>query len=330
MSDVDLSNYQCDHLMLLVGGNPLPNAVAGRLLVRPGGRITLLHSKGDTGTGKVAGCLANWFCKQGMSNIALDEMDEVDKHDIHRVMQSNLGNASEKIGLHYTGGTKAMAVHAHKAVQEKRSDAIFSYLDARTLCFVFDDGVRRYVGQHPQLQITIKEIFDLHSTPLREKRDGSTSHLEVLPDNASDQKGEKFEKEVGREMLKLRKNGQISDMWMNVKAELAGLDDQKWPEFDVIALRGYQLFFISCATTDKRPELKQKLFEAFIRGRQLGGDETCIALVCMKNDLTLEYEAQQTFQVKGRVKVFGGNHLPNLSQYLSDWIRQQSREGKEC
>lgn len=35
---------QVDHLILLVGGNPLPNAVAGKLLARSGGTITLLHS----------------------------------------------------------------------------------------------------------------------------------------------------------------------------------------------------------------------------------------------------------------------------------------------
>ena len=36
--------YQCDHLFLLIGANPLPNYVAARLLTRPGGQLHLLAS----------------------------------------------------------------------------------------------------------------------------------------------------------------------------------------------------------------------------------------------------------------------------------------------
>ncbi len=56
-------------------------------------------------------------------------------------------------------------------------------------------------------------------------------------------------------------------------------------QFDVAAMRGYQLFAFSCTTEDgkrkgKRGLLKQKLFESYVRARQMGGDEACAALVC--------------------------------------------------
>jgi hypothetical protein len=114
---------------------------------------------------------------------------------------------------------------------------------------------------------------------------------------------------------------------MNLNARL--LPDMKkdlWPEFDVVALRGYQLFFFSCATTAERKKLKSKLFEATIRARQIGGDEACVALVCLKTDPTLEAEAQQALGSEGRIKVFHGAHQDNLQTHISNWIKQQSKE----
>ena len=51
-------------------------------------------------------------------------------------------------------------------------------------------------------------------------------------------------------------------------------------EFDVAFLRGYQLFGISCTIEHRHKDLKHKLFEAYLRARQLGGDEARVALVC--------------------------------------------------
>ena len=46
---VELENipdeYRTDHLLLLVGANPLPNYVAARLLTKPNSKIHLLHTQ---------------------------------------------------------------------------------------------------------------------------------------------------------------------------------------------------------------------------------------------------------------------------------------------
>ncbi|MFP4441185.1 MAG: hypothetical protein ACLFVO_28460 [Chloroflexaceae bacterium] len=72
-------------------------------------------------------------------------------------------------------------------------------------------------------------------------------------------------------------NTSINDLKMSIENTL-GFDDIF--EFDVAFMRGHQLFGLSCSAMTKKPELKKKLFEAAVRAAQLGGGETCFALVC--------------------------------------------------
>ena len=101
-------------------------------------------------------------------------------------------------------------------------------------------------------------------------------------------------------------------------------------EFDVAAMRGYQLFALSCTTDLQKPRQKSKLFEAYIRARQMGGDEARVALVCCApkdkdegSPAVIQNEIEETWDAKGKVHVFGAEHLQNLSEYLKDWINSQ-------
>lgn len=98
-------------------------------------------------------------------------------------------------------------------------------------------------------------------------------------------------------------------------------------EVDVVALRGYQLFAFSCGTDSSHKTLKLKLFEAYVRTRQLGGDEARVALVCT-NDRPewLEGEMRRDIDPEGRIRVFGRPDLPILPEKLRRWIQQQSKE----
>lgn len=122
-------------------------------------------------------------------------------------------------------------------------------------------------------------------------------------------------------------------------------------QFDVVAIRGYQLFAFSCTTesgdhendTERRGIfnsrlesgpgrvlLKQKLFEAYVRARQMGGDEACVALVCAMEQGEadkLQEEMRRDISPEGRIRVFGRGCLAKLTGYIADWIRQQSKEG---
>ena len=65
---VEFQPYRTPVLFVLVGENPLPNYVAARLLLEPGGRLYLVHSRGSGGTGNVAKSLrasAGMLTKRG-------------------------------------------------------------------------------------------------------------------------------------------------------------------------------------------------------------------------------------------------------------------------
>lgn len=99
-------------------------------------------------------------------------------------------------------------------------------------------------------------------------------------------------------------------------------------DLDVVAIRGYQLFAFSCSTDTEqgdRSRVKKKLFEAYIRARQLGGDEACVALIsCSKTPESLEKEMRRDYDLEGRVKVFGRKHFNDLSNNIRKWIESQS------
>jgi hypothetical protein len=93
-------------------------------------------------------------------------------------------------------------------------------------------------------------------------------------------------------------------------------------EFDVAFLRGYQLFALSC-TTDTEPGLcKLKLFEAYRRARQMGGDEARVALVCCYEKPDKIKKAFISQIKDDKVKVFGSGDLANLSEELKTWIQE--------
>ncbi|HEU5382388.1 MAG TPA: hypothetical protein VFV38_43800 [Ktedonobacteraceae bacterium] len=184
----DIRDYQVNHLLLLIGSNPVPNAVAGKLLVAPGGRITLIHSQESA---SLAIRLREWLLRNIPAEVLIGrkEVDESDADSVYRgvrealtVYKSNLSKATYmekvRVGLNYTGGTKVMSVHAYRAVenwakdpknQSQNWEAVFSYLDARSLSMRIDPIAGRsilpfYVGR--QVEISIKDLLILHNWEL--------------------------------------------------------------------------------------------------------------------------------------------------------------------
>lgn len=155
--------YQVDHLILLVGGNPLPNAVAGKLLSKPGGTITLLHS-GDTAA--TAQKHHTWLSCHTQAAIEFKQIDEVSPASIVQGVAAQLKKvrADDKVGLHYTGGTKTMSVHAYRAVEQwakDRTSPIYSYLDARTLSLVVDSEPQP-ISLTGEVKLTLDDLLALH------------------------------------------------------------------------------------------------------------------------------------------------------------------------
>ncbi|MCI0694052.1 hypothetical protein L0337_18845 [candidate division KSB1 bacterium] len=166
-----LSKTDC--LLLLIGGNPLPNAVAAMLLADHNGRIVLVHSKD---TYEIATRLRQWLRDRGFSK-AQFELVEIKESDpaliVQRVGEYLTTVNTKNIGLHYTGGTKTMSVHAYRTVERwaKASGVIpsLTYLDARSLKMVLDPKdpesgeltQEEHVGR--ALRLLLSDLLGLHN-----------------------------------------------------------------------------------------------------------------------------------------------------------------------
>jgi len=99
-------------------------------------------------------------------------------------------------------------------------------------------------------------------------------------------------------------------------------------ELDVAFMRSHQLFAVSCTTDSSRGLCKSKLFEAYLRAKQLGGDEARVALVCCSDEPdALKHELEVMLE-NSKITVFGREHLSNLASDIGDWIKRLDREAK--
>jgi len=94
------------------------------------------------------------------------------------------------------------------------------------------------------------------------------------------------------------------------------------PEFDVAAMQGYRLFAFSCTVSAEKEKAKLKLFEAYVRAKQIGGDEAKVALVSgyPQPQKLFEEISEAWMESRNKIKIFGPQHLPNLETHLKDWF----------
>lgn len=420
MSTSEFDKYKVDHLFLLVGENPLPNYVAARLLLNPGGTPYLVYT---TGTEQPAKRLQTILSSEpiGLKTAQLVPLNdgEADAYQIQKAIRSKLETIKDgKIGLNYTGGTKAMAVHAYRAVFSKdRPQTVFSYLDPRRLemCIDRENGDRIRLKVKPEvLPVKLAELFQIHGLELKAEPtqeaqlpDLATALAEVFKDQHKAKQWFDWYYGIFREEArKKKKNGDwgdwksqtallelaipleklpqeiltefchenfvISDnklslkevhnkntftklehfcdwldgLWLehhvleqvknifaqcsmgdygiNFQVPLVGTVDGF--QFDVAFTRGYQLFAISVSTTSNRKLCKGKLFEAYLRARQMGGDEARVALICCTDEPdSLRSEIAVSIDDK-KIAVFGREDLMDLSSKIEAWIKQNDKD----
>ncbi|MCX7683432.1 MAG: hypothetical protein N2508_15935, partial [Anaerolineae bacterium] len=154
---------QSEHLFLLVGANPLPNYVAAKLLLRPGGHVYLVHTDE---TAAVADRLI------AVLRVTTDQVTkiEVKEAECDSILNQVAEYATDKqgVGLNYTGGTKTMAVHAYRAVEKHCPGAVFSYLDAQTLSLLVEtsNSQVRKISVASALQVSLSQMLALHGYSL--------------------------------------------------------------------------------------------------------------------------------------------------------------------
>ena len=114
------------------------------------------------------------------------------------------------------------------------------------------------------------------------------------------------------------KNWEIKDPnWMNNKFEI-----------DVIMIKGYQLFGISCTTLggSNKAAIKNKGFEIILRSRQMGGDEAKAILITRADEQLrklIEDELKTETGAKENILVLGNTDIEHsrLTKKISDFIK---------
>jgi len=153
--------WKTDNLLLLVGGNPLPNYVAAKLLLKPGGTLHLLYT---AATGEIASAIA------ATANVKAKRHEIANPANKSTVAESVAGALEcccqgQTVGLHYTGGTKSMAVHAYTEVRRRCPGAVLTYLDSRNLA-LYCDAYPGTIGVQFSVKPTIVDLVRLHGLTL--------------------------------------------------------------------------------------------------------------------------------------------------------------------
>lgn len=168
MTQIQPPYPKVDHLILLVGGNPLPNYVAARLLLKDGGQLCLVHT--DT-TFAMARRLHQILLPEDAALVTSKQVtylkvDEGDPRNIYDQVVRHVKDKSFGVHLNYTGGTKTMSVHAVLAIEDTCPDyAEFSYLDARRLSLLMHRANRsgsRAIPVGDKVDVSLDTLMALH------------------------------------------------------------------------------------------------------------------------------------------------------------------------
>ncbi|MEZ4726047.1 MAG: hypothetical protein R3E79_02810 [Caldilineaceae bacterium] len=375
--------------LYLLGQIHYPIHVAIQLLRPASGHVYFVHTA-ETRVIADRLCAATGL-KAGKETTKIPVTDASANEIISKVYQHATGKT--ELGLHYTGGTKRMALYTQQAILKAADQygylPTWSYLDARTLSLYIEKagGNTHILPAAFAVQPSTATLLALHGctasstlgTPIADYLTGLYPALVQTPYEVFRQWWDKAKHGMRGRMEQIvlphgsllapladywngvETVGDLASQWQTTVGELArwfdnlGLEDYTlWSlqqkqqvtavhetamnlkakelgfEFDVIALRGYQLFAISCANADKKDQLKLKLFEAFVRARQMGGDEARVAVVCrapahdsQRTPAVIEQEIRNEWDREGKIRVFGEEHLPNLADHLADWLTTQ-------
>ncbi|MFY7803081.1 MAG: Card1-like endonuclease domain-containing protein [Limnoraphis robusta] len=189
---LDWEYHQVDHLFLLIGENPLPNYVAAKTLLRKGGKPYLVYSEH---TFEAYKRLKEVLDPKGLTVTEEEKVElwnnEANAFEIQKAIKDKVKQLKKHypektvFGLNYTGGTKAMAVHAYQALLDLKlqlaEEPRFSYLDPRSLFMMFDRKDNKPIGlpvPTEKLEITGETLFSLHG--LRWKGDPPISTAKCL------------------------------------------------------------------------------------------------------------------------------------------------------
>lgn len=173
-----------EHLVLLIGTNPLPNFVVADYFLRNNKElknIYLIYSE-DNVTQNTTRDKAENLEKLLESRHSNGKMvykkiplsDVSSAREISRDLRDRLLNTLPdkcRMHLNYTGGTKAMGIHVYRAIEQetKIAENTFSYLDARSFRIISDDGTSSG-DLREDTCIELGELVELHGYERKEDK----------------------------------------------------------------------------------------------------------------------------------------------------------------
>jgi len=315
-----------NHLILLIGTNPLPNFVVADYFLQNNRNIKtiwLLHSEANALQAGTDGQARNleallhkrWHGQHANLRFPLEKVSLSDvshaatiREELERRMLRRWG-ADDEFHLNYTGGTKAMAIHAYLCLQErqKRGQRPFSYLDANNFRLVGDDADIIADNLREKVQIEFADLIGLHGFIQKKTQDGRQKHENAELERAFDQfsHGKKVDIAGGdwlEDYLAQKISNTLDGQLNNPNGVLQNWKIKKpnWRkdfELDIILLHGYHLIGLSCTTKDDESIVKQKGFEIIQRTRQIGGDEARAIIVSgLERSPTIRLQAELEYE----------------------------------
>ncbi|MFZ2489686.1 MAG: hypothetical protein WAZ19_16385, partial [Anaerolineae bacterium] len=281
---MSMDKYKVDNLIILVGDSTFPCLLAAKSLLKEGGKVVLVHTQATEASAKrLRKVLAG-------NNVDLVYcLGEFDAHEINKSLNrtlSKLTDPKKKIGLHYTGGTKAMAVHAYRTVQEweRRNDrkVVYSYLNSRTLEMVFD-----HEWQCPAT-VKIENVASLKEIILLSHKDLSATEKENEVASIVATEIEKSPEFTGAEIL-------VNSVVANEYYEFG---------IDVSVVVGGQLLMIACVNSSDTEVIMTEALKYKSRAKKLAGELAKVAVVSLANNGDLSALKAEI----DSVKFFTGNN----------------------
>jgi hypothetical protein len=156
-----------NHLVLLIGTNPLPNYVVAKYFLnqdRKLKKISMIHTKEVFA---IAQRLQK-VLKKEHPTLAFNYWGLTDpghaaliRKEITKCLQSA---GHDNLHLNYTGGTKSMAVQSYRTVftETGPGQASFSYLDAHDFKLKADDGLSLTGDLREEISIRFEDLLELH------------------------------------------------------------------------------------------------------------------------------------------------------------------------
>lgn len=334
------------HLVLLCGGNPMPLLLAAMTIYPT--EVTLVHSRE---TEAIALRLGDALVFRGLQVATRLVDDATSPQSISATFASIEGTWK----LDYTGGTKAMAVHARAAFDAlpNTDPAWATYVDYASGVLRHDDGrttplvegglnlaqiaelhgVKLLAGAtfewEPSLaKIAVAELLKAAATPgnseerIKKYRAAyaNNARLMVNRDTGTELKTGEWMEWLAFHLAELAVGNEVD--YEVVQNQILRFDSERVnAELDVVTRVDSQVCLLTCGSvlkmTGMLTELKLKAMEAMQRARQIGGDRTRVGLVCLADDQQVDRLEEQLFggATSPKHRIFG---VAALSRMLDD------------